>query len=456
MPVINTLGSLTYAKNLFDSYPLGNAYIGYIEQQNNISLSGTSQIITPADIQVINNDCIFAFGNDTWNIGTCLKLNQNATPTLGFSGQVSGSFNYVLSSGFFSGSTLYSVGYEERLVGSNYDPRIYISAINTSGGLSWRNNYYTSTGTDADLAIGVKARGGGLYIIGSVGIASPLGSAFLSRIGGDGSVVWSRSMNLGSTVDYAINFDIDQNNNIFVVCRNTAAPIKYYIVKFDSNGTQLAGRILTSGIVNGIKCDNTDVYVSIDDGFIKFDTDLNIVLQKRPVVLGTDTGLSQLSTIARKIDVDPITKNIFLCIPRRTGGIHYIYINCIDSSNNLLYQNRISIANYSLSYQTNPIISGIKYNNNRIFIVYRSQDIGSNNMNVLCLPSDGTIPLNGIYSIGAYRFRYEQIIKNGSTVDTTYTTTSGISFGSFTLNVQTSNTGNGTTTPIGLSSKKLL
>ena len=453
MPVISTFGAITYTRNLYDSTLLGNAYVAINPSSKNIELNSTAQLVTSTDIHVIANDAVFGYMNDIETIGTCIRLQANATPSL----QITG------SKGMFAGVTdgsdnLYGIGYENITVGSNFDPRFWVVKIDSSGNLLWRNNYYLdATLPTSDFANGIKLGNDGfLYLVGTIGWAPPLGDACLMKIDNSGTVIWSRAISKTVSVeDYVQSFDIDSSNNIYVVCRNNSGV--YYIVKFDNNGTLLANCTLSSGIANGIKCDGSDVYLAIDTGFIKFDSSLNIIAQKAVPIGGSNTGLETLSTLARKIDIDPITKNIYLSFPRRVSSVDYVYINCIDSSYNLLYQNRISVSQQNSSLiQVSPIISGIKYSNDRFFVVFRSLGAGTNNMNAICLPSNGKIPLNGIYNASGYVYRYQQIVKNGSTSDTTYTTSTGVTTSTITMTRATSSNGTGSTSSSAFTDKRLL
>jgi hypothetical protein len=416
MPITATLGALTYPRNF--GTRIGNAWINVQGNVNNIQPGPNTLLLSTSSDIGINSagDMTVAYSSDTWQTGYVTQFFNNGNIGNGISGNLSGGNSVSFASGFTSSTgDIVGCGQQTIVVGANFDQRIWVAKFNSSNILQWRYLYYEDPTTPTnDWSNGIKEdSSGNLYVVGTFGfnVANQL---FLLKLNSSGDIQWARSIDSGTGANQVLGFDIDSSNNIYIVGKSAS---NYHITKFNSSGTTLASGVFSSGIPSGVYCKGSDVYVAIDTGFIKFDNTLTIQAQYTVSPGGSNTGLDAYSLNARRIFVD-ISDNIYISFPRVIGGVHYLYCCKIDSSYNLLWTTRIrtSRINNFNTISTSPTVSGIKYHDTRIYLSFRSLASGVNSMWVAKLPSDGFVPLNGIYRVGDQGFYYEKVILTAPSV----------------------------------------
>lgn len=441
MPIISTLGALTYPK--ISGTKAGNAWIAVQTGYNNIQPGPVATLIsTSTDIDITSNGTvIFGTASDTWREGRVNQIDVDGNIITGINLSLAASNTVAFAAGIIDSSSnnFYSCGQQSIVVGANFDQRIWVSAVDSTGTILWRNTYYyDATVPTSDWSNGIKIDDSGyLYVVGTYGY-NTIQKCFVMKLDNTGAIIWSKNFYQGSGTNRVLGFDIDSSNNLYIIAKSDTSN---YIIKINSSGNFITSGTFDSGIASGIYCKGTSVYVAIDTGFIIFDNSLSILNQYILNVGGSDTGLDNYSKQTRKIVVDD-SDNIYIGFPRVVGGRHYLYLASFDNSFNLRFCNRIITTRQNLynTLSTSPTISGIKYYNDRMHIVFRILVGGVNYMYVARLPSDGFVPLNGKYKVDNTGFLYNKINTTVSTAS--YTISGGPGLANLTL---TSNTNGGGT-----------
>ena len=450
MPITASLGALSYSRNIGLGYPVANAWITVQSAINNIQPGSIIPTTVSADIQVDSTgEVLFGYNNDTWTVGNILKLSANGIPASAIQSSLLSPNSLSSAEGFIDSSgNIYGSGDQTIQVGGNYWSRIWVAKMDNTRTVFWRNVYYATSASN-HWSNGIKLGSDGyLYITGVYNWAPPNSSAFLMKLNTDGTLQWVKGLSNGGAgyQNIPIGFDIDSSNNVYTICSSTNG--NYYMTKFDSSGNVIANIGFTSGIPSGVCCSGNYVFVAIDNGFIKFNSSLNVVDQKSISGSYSNIGLEQVSQFSRKITVDA-SGNIYYCFPSTSYlGTASLYLVGLNSSYNLLFCNTIQTTpeNSYSTYQTSPTISGIKYypTDNRLILVFRALSSGTNYMWVSKLPADGTIPIGGNYQVGNQGFFYSKF--SASVTTPTYGINSnGANVVTPTFTTATATTGSGST-----------
>lgn len=411
MPIINSLGTLTYPKIYYYSLPTG----GWISLLPNKINSLYTPIITTgsnnSSLNIVVDSNNTYIGTTTVNTitydnsaGYLSQLNTDGYDTLTEYFTTTRAVK-ILGSVVDSSGNIYAAGVCTRIVGSNNYYSIYVAKTNSIGSLLWENVYYSSLNNDNGLGIKIDSSNN-LYIV-ALGYGGSPARNFgqLLKLNSSGTLQWSKTFATTSNSVKITSIDIDSSNYIYIVINNTT---NYFIQKYDSSGTLIWNKEINTTIIS-ICTVGSNIAVSTLNGIIVLDSSGTIIGQK-------SAGLNALNT---RICADNLN-NIYI-LASTSGSPYYIKICKFDSSYNTEWINLLTTTN---AYQS-AILSGIDMNVSDNFITlafeqYQQTPVSRNLMWAYNLPVSGSIPKTGIYNVGGYITTYS----TSTVVNTTTTFTS--------------------------------
>lgn len=422
MPVINTLGALTYPKYSTLNLPSGDGYIftgpGYGFYADDDSGRGTG-------IDIDNGGNLY--------LGTTILGANYWTGSQGYAAKFDSNANVVYSIPSFLGTTptvttdgnVYFTGISAFL--SNGIPTY--SAVNLridNGNTSIDECNYTGAMVNAynfpDI-YGIKAdNSNNTFAMYGFGLQNT-GQIYKNISNNTTSTRGQVVTNLGGTSQLIpISFCIDPNDNLYVMCTitNVGPTTNTYIVKMNSSLASMAWRIKLSIPFNAgydIAADANYCYVTHSGGIIKINGSNGTIVDQKgnmannaKITIGPDGNLYTFSTVISSI----------------TPNLNFNWITAFQ------------LPNWGPSSPGGTI--GIAANNTHVFgaSTHRSKLFGFK------VPIDGSIPgsnLNniGVYTLSSYIIKYFQV--SGSTTTTSVTASSttdfSVTFGPYTFDVTT-------------------
>ena len=425
MPIINSLGTLTYPKVYYYSLPTGS-WISLITGKINSLYTPVNTAGTNFSSTNIRTDSSFNSYIGTTDVNTVtfdhsagllseLDLDGYNTSIIGFS--TAGAVKILGSVQDSSGNDCV-VGVNTRVVGANYYYSFYVAKFDSSGTLIWQNVLYSAFNNDSSFGIQIDSSDN-LYLIGTSRGGSPArryGDFF--KVDSSGSLVWSYYKN-DSTADVDIlSHVIDASNNLYFI---TTDSTNYYIEKYNSSGTnQWIKQINTT--IKSICLVGSNIAVSTLDGIIVLNSSGSILGQKSAGLGATNTRICSDSS-----------NNLFV-IGSLNSSPYQIKVCKFDNTYTTSWASQITTTYASQA----AILSGIAMNNNDdnitlAFEQYQASPTNNNMMWAYNLPSNGLIPRRGIYTVGGYRTEYHKISAVNSSTSFTSTTATGLSTGSLSL-----------------------
>lgn len=423
MPIINSLGTLTYPKIYYYSLPSG-AWINLaVDQTNTLEtfVSGIDRVSTNINVDSNYNTYITSFDPSTTSSTYVSKFNTSGVNSF-YENFLNTDGVKLLAVETDSAGNIYLAGVNTRRVISNVYPTIFVTKVDSAGTVQWQNQYYTTLNNDTGLGIRLDASNN-VYVIatGLTSIGNRRIGEFLKINGGTGSLTWSNFIISTVTVNIWDSIVDGSGNSYLVVSKNTSpgAPT-YYIQKYNSSGVQQWEKTINTTI-RSICLVDINIAVSTLDGIIVLNTSGTILNQTSAGMNLTDSRICSDSSA-----------NLYV-MGTTAGSPYYVKLCKFDSSYNTSWVNRISVAGATSA----ATVSGIAINGiteSYITFAYGQYDNPNNLMWAYNLPTNGEILKTGTYSLGGYTITYENTTLVNTPTSYTSTTSTDLpaSSGSFT------------------------
>ena len=402
MPIINSLGTLTYPKIYYYSLPSGGWVSNILDQINSISTAPSPNGRSSTNIYVDSvynsyiGSCTVDFVTFDDSNGLISQLNPSGYNSLYTSFFPSNNAMKILGSVNDSSGNICVVGVYTRVVGSNRYYSIYVAKLNSAGAVLWQNAYYSSFNNDNGLGIKIDSSDN-LYIVGTgFGTAGGGGNrrhGELLKIDTSGALQWSYRFSIpsSSTSVDIWGIDVDTSGNIYAI---VATSTNYYVQKINSSGTAVWGKEINTAI-KSICLVGSNIAVSTLDGIIVLDSSGNILGQKSAGLGADDTRICSDSL-----------GNLYV-IASTSGSPYYVKVCKFNSSYNTQWINQITTTN---AFQT-AILSGTAINTSETqvtlsFEQYQQTPSSFNIMWAYNLPVTGDVPKSGTYVVGGKQTTY--------------------------------------------------
>jgi len=424
MPIINSLGTLTYPKIYYYSLPSGSWINLLMDNTNalknfpipaNINVPATTMFVDNAyntyvtsftiPAQAAGRTYTYASTFNSGGTNTYYKYFTNATGV------------ELLGIQLDSSGNTYVVGVVTRVVGSNNYPSVYVVKFDSTGTIQWENQYYTSLNNDTGLGFELDSNND-LYIIGSGFVSGGRRTGELLKISGStGLVTWAKNISRSVSVGI-LDSAMDSNNNTYLVLKDSSATPIYAIQKINSSGTSIWQKNINTPITSICTVGN-NIAVSTIIGIIVLDSNGTIIAQKAGLSLSGATDSRICSDSSNNLYIISVGNDTISATP------YYTAITAFNSSYNTVWSNKLVMNGADAIPTLTDILPNGAGNINLTFALGQ-YNAPNYSMWVYNVPSDGTIPKNGSYTVGSYSIAYQ----SSSIINTTtsYTSITGSDF----------------------------
>lgn len=427
MPIISSLGALAVNKVLYYPFPTGNAFIATRYASYDEGLPGL-------DIHLDTNEITYIgfTTDDVPTRGTAAVFDSDGSnllaPSSYHSSPIAVIYKQIVSDNtnfFAAGGTSYNYS------GSNYTLKPYLTKYDNTGTVQFEYMYRDSTNVNnGSYFYGIKFNNSNEFV---TILQYPTNNSVrfypvIMKLNSGGQILWDIGISQVSQSNVTVlNFDIDASDNIYILLKNVLeSPVStsYELMKINTSGT-----ILWTKLLQNITPSSVCIYGS------------NILIGG--IGSSSNAIICKIDNAGNLVDETSFTVGNIISTRIHTDGTGDIYFSCeygspatnlsitkLDSSYNILFSRlfRITLKNNFTNFQS-ILTTGIKYQNNKYWIGLFGTGPGVvENMWILNMPSDGTIPQIGRYFIDNTIVYMSRITYNSTTSNVTLGTGNLTSF----------------------------
>jgi uncharacterized delta-60 repeat protein len=231
------------------------------------------------------------------------------------------------------------------------DERFVLAKYSSAGSIKWQRTLNNPViDTDQGYAVAVDSSNN-IYVTGYTGVSGGnVYDVIVAKYDTNGTVLWQKQLAAGTgSYDAGTGIAVDPSGNVYISGNTGASNTNMLAVKYNSAGTVLWQRTLSSGTEdiglamavdssgNAYLCGASDTSGSYDFQIAKYDTSGTIQWQRRLF------GAGSSQDIARGIATDS-SGNVYICGSGNAAGTYDIYVAKYDTSGTIQWQKRLGSA----------------------------------------------------------------------------------------------------------------
>lgn len=430
MPVIATLGALTYNK-----IPLSP------DIQYWLMVAGTSSLPNVEFLGIIRHkNALYIIGR-----GYVYKISEDFNPILAAGAGGSADYSAITIDNLNNLVVAGSISQTGLLVNIN-------SNASASSAYSWPGAVSSAYRFLLDI---LYDNTGHYYVTGvTYEGTTPRWVLFISKISvATNTIIWSKYAYLAGAIYqptapsplYPVNLRFDNAGNILVCYSQIVSgnSINYLpkVLSFTPAGTlNYQKYVLGGGVASSMEVDSSgNIYILLRSGvLLKYDSSFNLIWEKQLKTSSTNLVFNPISRTERPINI--YNNNLYITL--KSGTPSAVSIFKMDFNGNIIWGNNLNYYASPGIMETRFYVFDASFSNDAIYITFQATTY---NGYAIKLPIDGSIPGTGNYSVSGTQY----ITYTYGNINAPASTTISSPAGNLTIVTSTASSINSTSNPTG-------